>query len=173
MLKIIVDAPENYSAMIYSSRSTLHQPPHPRGSPPGTPCQPPSRRRRLQAVGVEPTSLRVVAAPSRRRTDLRTEQLQISRQRHARKWERGGIATEDILHPHAHWDPLAARLAPEPTEHPPTAAQEERGPSSPRAHLHVDQLCTVMVVTMSPVAAGYSRSLSWFGSVITSRNEVL
>ena len=59
-----------------------------------------------------------------------------------------------------HWDPLAARLAPEPTEHPPTAAPKERGPSLPRAHLCVDQLCHDMVVTMSPVAAGYSSSLS-------------
>ena len=138
----------------------LRRLPHPPGSPLVTPCRPPSRRCRLQAVGVEPTSLRVVAAPSRRRTDLRTEQLQISRQRHARKWERGGIATEDILHPHAHGDPLAARLALEPTEHPPTAAPKERGPSPSRAHLYVDQLCHDMVVTMSPVAAGYSSSLS-------------
>ena len=30
-----------------------------------------------------------------------------------------------------------------------------------------------MVVTMSPVAAGYCSSLSWFGSLIASRNEVL
>ena len=37
----------------------------------------------------------------------------------------------------------------------------------------VDQLCTVMVVTMSPVVASYSSSLSWFGSGITSRNEAL
>ena len=98
---------------------------------------------------------------------------EINRQQHARKWERGGVATEDILHPHAHWDPLAARLAPEPTEHPPTAAPKERGPSPPRAHLCVDQLCHGMVVTMSPVAAGYCSSLSWFGSLIASRNEVL
>ena len=70
------------------------------------------------------------------------------------------MENEDILHPHAHWDPLAARLAPEPTEHPPTAAPKERGPSPPRAHLRVDQLYHDMVVTMSPVAAGYSSSLS-------------
>ena len=133
---------------------------HPPNSLPMTPCRPPSRRCRLQAVGVEPTSLRVVAAPSLLQTDLPTEQLHISRQRHARKWDRARVATEDILHPYAHWDPLAARLAPEPTEHPPTAAPKERGPSPPRAHLRVDQLCHDMVVTMSPVAAGYSSSLS-------------
>ena len=81
-------------------------------------------------------------------------------QRHVQKWERGGMENEDILHPHAHWDPLAARLAPEPTKHPPTAAPKERGHLRREPTCVIEKLCTVMVVTMSPVAAGYSSSLS-------------